>query len=271
MPTLPAAARGPSSPSTVAACRRSCSRPNCSATPPAPSPAPGATAAPLFPLGYGLDGRERGTLRKLDETPPPERCGALPPDAHEDLAVFQQVVAPGLRMVMGSPADWRVPVGDDLNAAKSTSDGHLRLETSQVNLQQDARKLAFADVAQFAIDTPKALDLAGYRKADAAVAFDVMVVQPPAGDVHVRVDCGFPCSGEMEIAPVLKALPVNTRATLRIPLQCFVDAGLDLATVDTLFALDTEKPVVLSVANVRWEVGGAKATGVLPCTPARRE
>jgi len=68
-----------------------------------------------------------------------------------------------------------------------------------------------------------------------------------------------------------RALPLHAKATLKIPLQCYVDQGLDLAGADLLFAIDTDKPFVASVANIRWQVGAGKEAGALPCTPAKKK
>jgi len=225
---------------------------------------------PLFAYGYGLTyARAHGPLGRLDETPQPERCGPAVPAASEDLVLFQQTVNPAYRLVIGSPADWRRPIGDDVNAVVASSDGHVKAETSQVDGQQDARRITFSGDAQFAIDSPKPLDLAGYLKAHAVMAFDIVVDQAPAGDVHVRVDCGHPCMGAIDITAGLRALPLHRKATLRVPLQCFADHGADMAAVDTPFGLDTDRPFTASIANVRWEVGGKSSEGMLACTPAR--
>ncbi len=225
---------------------------------------------PLFPLGYGLTyAGAHAPLGKLDETPPPERCGPPVAPASEDLVLFQQTVNPAYRLVIGSPPDWRLPIGDDLNAVVTTSDGHVKAETAQVNGQQDARRLTFTDDGQFAIDSHKSLDLAGWLKAGGTLAFDIKVDEPPAGAVHVRVDCGHPCGGSIDVTAGLRALPLHTKATLRLPLQCFADHGADMASVDTPFGLDTDRPFVATIANVRWEVGAARREGMLACTPAK--
>ncbi len=65
----------------------------------------------------------------------------------------------------------------------------------------------------------------------------------------------------------LAALPLHAKATLRIPLWCFVDQGLDLAAVTVPFAIDTAQPFVASFADIRWQVGAADDAAALPCTP----
>ena len=217
---------------------------------------------PQFAVGYGLTyDAPHADLGKLDESPQPERCGPPVPAASEDLVLFQQVVNPAYRLVIGSPANWRLPIGDDLNAVVTTSDGHVKAETAQLNGQQDARRITFTGDGQFAVDSLKMVDLAGWQKAGATLAFDIAIDQAPAGNVHVRVDCGHPCGGQIDVTAGLRALPLHAKTTLRLPLKCFAEHGADMAAVDTPFGLDTDKPFVATIANVRWEVGAAKSGG----------
>ncbi len=225
---------------------------------------------PQFAVGYGLTyDAPHADLGKLDESPQPERCGPPVPAASEDLVLFQQVVNPAYRLVIGSPADWRLPIGDDLNAVVTTSDGHVKAETAQLNGQQDARRITFTGDGQFAVDSLKMVDLAGWQKAGATLAFDIAIDQAPAGNVHVRVDCGHPCGGQIDVTAGLRALPLRAKTTLRLPLKCFAEHGADMAAVDTPFGLDTDKAFVATIANVRWEVGAARHEGELACTPAK--
>ncbi len=225
---------------------------------------------PQFAYGYGLAyDVAHADLGRLDESPQPERCGPPVPTAAEDLALFQQAVNPAYRLIIGSPPNWRVPIGDDLNAVVTTSDGHVKAETAQLNGQQDARRITFADDGQFAVDSTKMLDLAAWQKAGATLAFDIAVDQPPAGAVHVRVDCGHPRGGSVDVTAGLRALPPHAKTTLRLPLTCFADLGADMASVDTPFGMDTDRPFVARIGNVRWEVGPPKSEGVLACTPTK--
>ena len=225
--------------------------------------------APLFAYGYGLTyARGHAAMDVLDESPQPQRCGTPPAIATDDLVIFEQAEGSVHKMDIGSPANWRMPIGDDLNAVVATADGAVRSEVAQVNVQQDARRITFAGDGQFSAVSLTARDYTGYLTTHAALAFDVIVHEAPAGPVHVRVDCGHPCGGSVDVTKALLALPLNTRSTIRIALQCYVDQGVDFSSVDTPFAIDTARPFVASFANIRWQVGADEDPGVLPCTPA---
>jgi beta-glucosidase len=75
--------------------------------------------------------------------------------------------------------------------------------------------------------------------------------------VKIRIDCGYPCRGELDGTAVLKALPLGTKATVKIPLSCFAEAGADFSAIDTAFLVQTDKPFSASFANIRWLVNAS--------------
>jgi beta-glucosidase len=225
---------------------------------------------PLFPYGYGLTyaAAAHGELGLLDESPQPRRCGGPAAPATEDLVIFRQAEGPAHKLHIGSPADWRLPLGDDLNAVVATSDGAVRAETAQVNVQQDARKITFSGPGQFSADSTMGRDFSGWLGTRAVLAFDVVVDQAPAGAVQVRIGCGHGCGGAVDVTAAMRALPLRAKATLKIPLRCFADRGADFTAIDTPFALAADRPFAASFADIRWQVGADQDPQVLPCTPA---
>jgi beta-glucosidase len=227
---------------------------------------------PLFPYGYGLTyAGAHAASGRLDESPQPRRCGSPAEAAAGDLVVFDRVEGPVHRMAIGSPPNWRLPLGDDLNAVVATADGAVKAEVAQVDVQQDARRITFAGDGQYSAFSDRKQDYSGFLDGHAALAFELVVDQAPAGAVHVRIDCGYPCGGSVDVTQALRALPLHARATLRIPLQCWVDQGVDFSGIASPFAIDTDRAFSASIADIRWEVGGARDPGALPCTPARKE
>jgi beta-glucosidase len=224
---------------------------------------------PLFAFGYGLTYAAPGTVGVLDETAPTLGCGqsdSSGPAATEDLVVFDRAPSSLHPLYLGSPPNWALPVGTDLNAVVATSDGNVTVETAQVNVQQDAKKVTWTSTGQFyAQSTNVKTDYSGYIAANAALAFDVVVGQQPQGNVKVRVDCGYPCIGELDMTTVLKGLPLNTRSTIKIPLDCFAAKGTDFTLVDTPFLVYTDKPMVATFADIRWQINAKTDADALTC------
>ncbi len=227
---------------------------------------------PQFAYGYGLTyAKQHAAMGMLPEPAQPRRCGGPATAAADDLVIFRQVPGPVHRLGIGSPQNWNQPLGDDLDAVTATADGAVKVETAQVNVQQDARKITFAGDGQFWTYSSTSRDYSGYLGTHAALAFDVVVDQAPESAVHVRIDCGMPCGGSIDVTKAVLALPLHAKATLRIPLQCYVDQGVDFSVIDSPFSIDTDRPFVATIANIRWQVGGAASGDALPCTPAAKK
>lgn len=238
-----------------------------------------ADYAPLFAFGSGKTYAAPGAAvgQALDETSPALGCGQTAgngPAATEPLEIFNPAQHPQFKLEIGSDPNWHVPVGDDLNATVATADGRLTLTTSQLNVQQDAKKLVWAGGdAEFkamvgpASNPTGAANLAGYTHPDAkaVLAFDIAVHQAPAGEVKVRVDCIYPCRGEADLTTHLKSLPLDVKSTVKIPLACFEAAGADFSTIDTPFLLKTAGAFSATVARVRWVVGASGDADTLTC------
>jgi beta-glucosidase len=159
-----------------------------------------------------------------------------------------------------------VPLGSDLNAVITTTDGAVTAETAQVNVQQDAKKITIFSLGQFYTQASSKIDYSGYLVGNAALAFDIVVGAAPLGNVKVRVDCGYPCTGELDLTSALTALPLNTRSTIKIPLQCFADKGADFTQIDTPFLVQTDKAFTATFANVRWQVNAAADADAQACS-----
>jgi beta-glucosidase len=228
-----------------------------------------ASYDPLFAYGYGLSYASGGSVPALDETTPALGCGQTTPNgpaATEDLVVFRQVESPLHKLYIGSPPNWSLPVGSDLNNAVVTSDGHVKVETAQLNVQQDAKKVTWTSTGQFmAQSIGVKTDYSGYLTAEAALVFDVSVNQAPQGNVKMRVDCTYPCIGELDATAVLKGLPLDTRRTLKIPLACFLAKGTDFTGIDVPFLVFTDKPFTATFADIRWQINAAKDADALAC------
>ncbi len=67
---------------------------------------------PLFAYGYGLTYADaHAAVGALDESPQPQRCGAPVAAATDDLVVFRQAEGPLHKLAIGSPQNWRMPLG----------------------------------------------------------------------------------------------------------------------------------------------------------------
>ncbi|OLR92558.1 beta-glucosidase [Actinokineospora bangkokensis] len=217
---------------------------------------------PLFAYGYGLSERQRVTVPQLPESAPEcDDGGGGGGPATEDLEVFnRQDIAP-YRSFIGGPENWGgTEIGPDGTAAQAT----ISVVPADVNVQQDALRATWSGTGQLYLQDPSGgSDLRPYLSADAALEFDVVVHQPPAGRVVVSAHCVYPCFAEVEATGLFQG--VGAKSTVKIPVSCFDQGGLDLANVNTPFLVYTESPFEASFANVRWVPGGARDPDAAPC------
>jgi beta-glucosidase len=151
-----------------------------------------------------------------------------------------------------------VPLGDDLDAVVATTDGHVKAETAQVNVQQDARRIALRGrrpVLGVFDDGPGLRRLRGHaRRAGLRPGRRPGAGRRGARAHRLRLSVRRLGRRDEGVA----ALPLHAKATLKIPLQCFADQGVDFAAITVPFAIDTAQPFVASFANIRWQVGADK-------------
>jgi beta-glucosidase len=146
-----------------------------------------------------------------------------------------------------------------------TTLGDISVQTAEVNVQEDGRRVTWTGTGQIYSQSSATADLRGYLNAKGALVLDVIVGQSPAGSVKMRVDCVWPCLGEVDATRLFRSLTTGVRQTLKIPLQCFAVAGTDLAIVNTPLLFYTEGAFQLSFANVRWVPGAAADPDATAC------
>ena len=224
---------------------------------------------PLFAYGFGLDYRDRRDLPLLDETSPAIGCGQTGGGgtATQDLDIYVRGDAPPYQLYIGSPANWSVAVSPDPTAVTTSADGNISVQTTDVAIQGDGRRVTWTGTGpgQIYSQSPATADLRGYLNAAGALVLDAIVGQSPAGSVKMRVDCVWPCLGEVDATKLFQSLPTGTRSTVKIPLRCFAAAGTDMAIVNTPILFYTERAFQLSFANVRWVPGAAADPDATGC------
>src|SRR5882724_7963186 len=224
---------------------------------------------PLFAYGFGLGNRDQVTLRPLDETSPAIGCGQSGGGgtATQDLDIYVRGDVPPYQLYIGSPANWSVAVNPDPSAVTTSADGNISVQTTDVAVQGDGRRVTWAGTGpgQIYSQSSATADLRGYLNATGALVLDAIVGQSPAGSLKMRVDCVWPCLGEVDATRLFRSLPTGVRQTVKIPLRCFAAAGTDMAIVNTPLLLYTEGAFQLSFANVRWVPGAAADPDATAC------
>ena len=223
-----------------------------------------ANYAPLFALGYGLNYGSRTQVGKLDDSAPVAGCGQA-----TSLLIFNQVVSAPYSMFASSAENGlgETYIGDDLNATIDLPAAHpaLRLRTTQINTQQDAKLVNWFGDAQFYARSGQAASMQSFAAANGALQFDILISQLPQSATKVFVGCGPGCSGAVDLAKVLKDYGVNAKHTVKIPLTCFAEQGADLGRVDIPFGVSAAKPFAAAFSNIQIVSGAARDADASKC------
>ncbi|RJG23948.1 glycoside hydrolase family 3 protein [Massilia cavernae] len=199
--------------------------------------------APLFALGYGLKYGRAAKVGKLDEAYPAGGCGvttSYPVFNQADRATWPLFVASG---------EQRVALGADLNRVVTLPT--VKVETTQVNTQQDGKLLTWSGPARLEARSARAAALPAFAATNGALKFDTIVSAAPNGIVTVALG-----GAAVDLTAVFKRLAGKGKQTLKIPLSCFTAKGADLERIDTAFSVASEAAFTAAFANIE-VVGGA--------------
>jgi len=207
---------------------------------------------PLFKFGFGLNYNSKTTLPLLDTSYPDGGCSkttTVPVYNPTDRATYGLYVSSGGQ---------RVALGADLNAVFNLPT--VKVETAQINTQQDAKRLTWSGAAKLEAQAGKAIRLPAYASTDGALQFDAIVSAAPQGKVQIGIE-----TVELEAGAVFQQLAGKGKQTVKIPLSCFANRGLPLAALSTPFSVSADAPFAATFANIQIVGGAARDKDALAC------
>ena len=187
-----------------------------------PADARSPVAAPLFPMGYGLDYAHPHAQGPVNEDPKVEQG----PAASDSLFLRTgKVVDP-----------WRLGIDSSVSA-----------RAIDVAAQEDARQFVWTAPGAIAIDGPP-VDMR--RQLNGAFALRIDWRVDAAKGAPVVLSFG---GARLDISGKIADLPVGAPSTLRVPLRCFADAGADVTAVGTPLRLSAGAGLSVSIRNILTE------------------
>lgn len=218
--------------------------------------------APQFALGYGLKYGAKSRVGQLDASYPTGGCGvtaAYPVFDQADRATWP------LHIVSGAES---IALGADINSVLALPTA--RVETTQVNTQQDAKLVSWSGAARIeARAAGAARGLPEFATTEGVLQFDTVVSAEPQGIVTMSIGCGMGCAGSVDATAVFKRIAGKAKQTVKIPLSCFVEKGADLAKVDMPFSVATDQAFAAAFANIQIVGGAAKDKDTLNCAQVK--
>ena len=215
--------------------------------------------APLFAYGYGLGYSAKAKAVKvgqLDASYADGGCGVT-----NMYPVFNQADRATWPLYASSGAQ-RVALGLDVNSVATLP--NLKVETTQVNTQQDGKLVTWTGPGRLEAHGAKAVALPAFAATDGALQFDTIVTAAPKGKVTVSIG-----KAAVDATSLFQGLAGKQKQTVRIALSCFSAKGADLTRIDTPFAVDSEAGFSAAFANIQIVGGGAKEKDAITCAEAK--
>jgi beta-glucosidase len=220
----------------------------------------------LFPYGFGLTYNDSVVLGMLDETSENLGCGLRDGGggpsgiATEPLEVFVQGgnINPWA-LQLGDPSNWGGTVVDLSDPNKVTP-----LVNISAGPRVDSPTFQFGGIivtwtggaGQFYSQGNGGAgeDLSSYiNTPNSALVYNFRSNAAPTSAVKTRIDCVFPCVGELDLTPAYTAISDGQWYELAVPLSCFAAAGTDFSNVNTPFLVSTEGEWEANFATIRFE------------------
>ena len=198
----------------------------------------------LFPIDYGLRSSDRTEWVALNEKPVGQGEGI-------DQVVFGRGVRDPWQLYVGDELDWSLAVGP--RGGKSPR-GELQLSVIDRHVQEDARRAVFSGngnhLSQLYFQYDEPVDMTDLEAVGGVLAMELRLHTQPSDAVLLRMDCGWPCSGAVDLTPVLKAMDAGEWNTVSVPVACFARRGVDLGRVNTPFLMATRGALTVDIAEI---------------------
>jgi beta-glucosidase len=209
--------------------------------------------APLFAYGYGLKKGQRSRVGKLDEHYPAGGCGvsnSYPINTQADRSSYPLSISSGTETLA---------LGADLNATFGLPG--IKVTTSQINTQQDAKTVSWSGHAMFEANGDKPIALPDAISKNGVLRFDTIVTAAPAS---ANASIGMSPT-LVDASRLFQRLAGKGKQTVKIPLACFTARGADLAKVDVPFRVTATGGLTAAFANIDILGGAAGDADTVRC------
>ena len=198
----------------------------------------------LFEYGYGLSYTSSATVGTLSET-------AVGKPNTLDRLVFGGTAKDPWRTFIGDAVDWEVEI---FGSRATTAGGNLTIQTYDRLIQEDSVQLTWLGRGEAGSQvywrSEQSMDMTGLAKEQGYLVIDAQVVEPPTASVLLRMDCEYPCSGQIDITEILQTAPKDNWQRMAFPLSCFVKQGAELERLSSPAVIFTEGTLKLRISEV---------------------
>ena len=184
--------------------------------------------------------------------------------AGEDEVIFSADGDSPWRMYLGSSNNWMVPVqGDVTTSHKSKVITVTRIDNVS---EKDAIQAVWkSGLGQLYWQEDNPHDYRALAEQGGALSLVIRVDKAPKKSVDIKMDCGYPCAGSLDMTKLLKSVPTDQWFRISMNLSCFKDAGANLGNIVAPVVIATKGSFKLSISEVRLTTS-PPAGSVIPCS-----
>ena len=169
--------------------------------------------------------------------------------AQADEVVFNSAGDTPWQLYLGSSSNWMVPV----YGLETTS------HKSKVVTVRKIDNVATADAVQ--AEWKGGLGQVYWQQSDpqdyralaeqgGALSMVIRIDKKPKKSVDLKMDCGYPCAGSLNMTKLFKAVPQDTWFRISLKLSCFEEAGANLSNILAPLVVATKGSFKLSISDV---------------------
>jgi beta-glucosidase len=184
-------------------------------------------------------------------------------NSSQERIVFSGTTRAPWKAYVGDASDWRKLVG---GKSTSTAYGDLTVTTVDGAVQEDSRRVEWKSghESQFYWQTDSSVNLSDLAGENPALMMTFAIDKHPEGRVMMRMDCEWPCRGELNLTRLLRSQPEGKMTKLGISLDCFAKTGVNLKKVNSALVLVASEPFAITFRDVRI-IGDAPSPYVDKC------
>ncbi len=183
--------------------------------------------------------------------------------AQEDEVIFSADGDSPWRLYLGSSNNWMVPVQGDV----TTSHKSKVITVSRIDhiSEKDAIQAVWkSGLGQLYWQEDDPRDYRDLAEQGGALSIVIRVDKAPKKSVDIKMDCGYPCAGSLDMTKLLKSVPEDQWFRISIKLSCFEDAGANLSNIVAPMVVATNGSFKLSISEVRLTRNPVPES-VIPC------
>ena len=176
-------------------------------------------------------------------------AGAESAIASEQTAVFSGGESqPPWQLYLGSESNWMVPVwGKETTSHKSEVVVVRLLEENQKGFMQAEWNGGLGPVYW---QQPVATDLTPLLEEGYSLSIVARIDRKPKKSVDLKMDCGYPCGGTLNMTRLFKAVPEGQWFRMSFELGCFKEAGANIANIFSPMVIATRDKFAISISEV---------------------